>query len=889
MAEQQKLEADGKKVEKRLVIDLQDQYNAVIEDASATSNSIYCDQYRQAEKCTSEILSHGKQLKDSSKNICTKYKEQDFNNIIAFCGERGTGKTSTMLSYARLLENISNESNKEYNKPKSIYDYSYQLIDVVDPSLFEKNENLFEVVLAKMFSKTMDKLKMRHENRHLEKEGKRKLLECYSSVYRDLGAIHQKDENRYKGDALETLSELSSGSNLKANFKKLVDCFLEYHASNNRSCNKDEVLVIPIDDFDLNTESASEMGEQIRKYLMIPNVVILMAVNMEQLTNVKEQSVRNKFKTLIDAGRLYEDPKEFAVNYLVKLIPHNRRIQLNTDPNFVKETIIDVKDGETVLYKSESGGSIEKYILSTINKLTGLIFLPKENKEHFLVPTTLRRLRGMLYFLNSLDDTECQKKKSNKFDDSDCKECKSDKSDDPDSQNSKLDNLEKFLEYIVNHYIPEILSLQECNIIHNFISSNASCKNKQLVLDIRNYILEISGKKEKIDGDICRFLTEKILYLSENNGVSNKDELELIFNQDNFSENISLRDVLLVVNSMENCFYINRPSKLISAIKVIYSIELYRLMNKDTNGARIMMGESIVPFTFYIPRKKVTKAKLPRNDFYIDYKLFAGIESKELKDQIMPFLTFYSQELISSSKGSSFTSRPKKRRIIGINHSLRDVNKLVSKDTRFLFFDFWTFIISKIFVKENEEEICLSPQNKWSVFHSIELIESAFQTDIRSSILGKNHFGEISSIVDKIVKTINTKLSLFEMNRICDLELEEKLLSEDTINENLKEGYFKYLYPLSDNDFPYRESIEKLVAKLGNDNRYHGGINIKTLLEDFDNNDLKQIILDLIPKHLSNDPSTLSRIRKSSSLLKELEEIKFMSSISEIKDQLELG
>lgn len=854
---------------RRLVIDLQDQYNAVIEDASAMSNSIYKDQYCQAAKCTSEILSYEDQSKDLSTNICTKYKEQDFNNIIAFCGERGTGKTSTMLSYARLLENIPNEdkielfdSNKETDKSKSIYDYSYQLIDVVDPSLFEKNENLFEVVLAKMFSKTMGKLKMRHENRHLEKEGKRKLLECYSSVYRDLGAIHQKDENRYKGDALETLSDLAGGSNLRNNFKELVDCYLMYHTSDSRGCNKDEVLVIPIDDFDLNTESASEMGEQIRKYLMIPNVVILMAVNMEQLTNVKEQSVRNKFKTLIDAGRLYEDPKEFAVNYLVKLIPHNRRIQLNTDPNFVKETLIEVKGGGTVLCTDGLNVSIEKYILSTINKLTGLIFLPKENKEHFLVPTTLRRLRGMLYFLNSLDDT--------------------------DSQNSKLDNLGKFREYIVNHYIPEILSLQECNLIHNFISSNASCKNKQLVLDIRNYILEISGKKEKIDGDICRFLTEKILYLSENNGVSNKDELELIFNQDNFSENISLRDVLLVVNSMENCFYINRPSKLISAIKVIYSIELYRLMNKDTNGARIMMGESIVPFTFYIPRKKVTKAKLPRNDFYIDYKLFAGIESKELKDQIMPFLTFYSQELISSSKGSSFTSRPKKRRIIGINHSLRDVNKLVSKDTRFLYFDFWTFIISKIFVRENEEEICLSPQNKWSVFHSIELIESAFQTVIRSSILGMNHFGEISSIVDKIVKTINTKLSLFEMNRICDLELEEKLLSEDTINENLKEGYFKYLYPLSDNDFPYRESIEKLVAKLGNDNRYHGGINIKTLLEDFDNNDLKQIILDLIPKHLSNGPSTLSRIRKSSSLLKELEEIKFMSSISEIKEQLEL-
>lgn len=881
---------------RRLVIDLQDQYNAVIEDTSPRSNSIYKDQYRQAEKCTSEILSHGKQLKDSSKNICAKYKEQDFNNIIAFCGERGTGKTSTMLSYARSLENKkecfeSNSANESEQKKQLNYDYNFQLIDVVDPSLFEKNENLFEVVLAKMFSKTMGKLKKRHENRHLEKEGKRKLLECYSSVYRDLGAIHQKDENRYKGDALETLSELSSGSNLKANFKKLVDCFLEYHASNNRSCNKDEVLVIPIDDFDLNTESASEMGEQIRKYLMIPNVVILMAVNMEQLTNVKEQSVRNKFKTLIDAGRLYEDPKEFAVNYLVKLIPHNRRIQLNTDPNFVKETLIEVKGGGTVLCTDGLNVSIEEYILSTINKLTGLIFLPKENKEHFLVPTTLRRLRGMLYFLNRLDDSECQKKKSNKFDDSDCNKCKSDVSD---SQNSKLDNLEKFREYIVNHYIPEILSLQECNLIHNFISSNASCKNKQLVLDIRNYILEISGKKEKIDSDICRFLTEKILYLSENNGVSNKDELELIFNQDNFSENISLRDVLLVVNSMENCFYINRPSKLISAIKVIYSIELYRLMNKDnTDGARIMMGESIVPFTFYIPKKKVGKAKLPRNDFFIDYKLFAGILPEELQVQIMPFLTFYSQDLISSSKGSSYTSRPKKRRIIGINHSLRDVKNSVRKDTKFLYFDFWQFILSKIFIKEkeNSEEkvIFRIPEDNWSVFHSIELIESAFETDITprnpEKNPEKNHVEEISTIVDKIVKTITKKLDLFQLEVTFDFKDEVKSLLGDPIKENLIEGFSKYLFPLSPNNFPYRESIEKFVDLLDSKN---GQTHINTLLKTVDNDKFMEIINGLLKEYEYKDPIKVSDIKGDTSFRLKLEEIKFMSSISEIKEQFKL-
>lgn len=561
---------------RRLVIDLQDQYNAVIEDASAMSNSIYKDQYCQAAKCTSEILSYEDQSKDLSTNICTKYKEQDFNNIIAFCGERGTGKTSTMLSYARLLENIPNEdkielfdSNKETDKSKSIYDYSYQLIDVVDPSLFEKNENLFEVVLAKMFSKTMGKLKMRHENRHLEKEGKRKLLECYSSVYRDLGAIHQKDENRYKGDALETLSDLAGGSNLRNNFKELVDCYLMYHTSDSRGCNKDEVLVIPIDDFDLNTESASEMGEQIRKYLMIPNVVILMAVNMEQLTNVKEQSVRNKFKTLIDAGRLYEDPKEFAVNYLVKLIPYSRRIILYSDNVFVKNTSIEFENWKH--RKPKPNENIEEFILKTIYDLTGLIFLPKEIGVHFLIPKTLRQLRGFIYFLNSLQPNRTGRQK----------------------QIILKENFKLFKQYIYQQYIPDILSKDERDLVESVIHADAFHQNKILIDGVYDLLEKRYRNRKGVNATNIETLFSNI---------DAKDCRDLllrdIYDPNNFSENISLRDVRYVLTKLGNVTNDLDVTKLVDCLRVILYLELYNTAAIEQNAIHLekLCGESIVPY-----------------------------------------------------------------------------------------------------------------------------------------------------------------------------------------------------------------------------------------------------------------------------------------------------
>lgn len=42
-------------------------------------------------------------------------------------------------------------------------------------------------------------------------------------------------------------------------------------------------LIIAIDDLDLCNSDVYKMAEQIRKYLIVPQVIIIMAVRMEQL------------------------------------------------------------------------------------------------------------------------------------------------------------------------------------------------------------------------------------------------------------------------------------------------------------------------------------------------------------------------------------------------------------------------------------------------------------------------------------------------------------------------------------------------------------------------------------------------------------------------------
>ena len=54
---------------------------------------VYCQAYREAQKIIIESDNKEKELQETA------------NNIIAFCGERGQGKSSAMLSFSKLLKN----------------------------------------------------------------------------------------------------------------------------------------------------------------------------------------------------------------------------------------------------------------------------------------------------------------------------------------------------------------------------------------------------------------------------------------------------------------------------------------------------------------------------------------------------------------------------------------------------------------------------------------------------------------------------------------------------------------------------------------------------------------------------------------------------------------
>lgn len=323
-----------------------------IETPKEFGNSIFSEVYNSAKQNVLKIISYHE-----------NENENDYpsNNIIAFTGERGKGKSSTMISFLLGLKSIQNGNREdsffyEFYK-NSAYNPKYHFItlNVIDPSLFRGKESLFEIILAKMFSLFKQSLENNHISHHspaiLNEEGRRELVKHFQTVFGNLKYTNGnlKDE-LYQQDALDALIKLSTSSNLRESFQKLIKCYLNVLGKQDGDCKN--FLVIAIDDFDLKIEGIYDMLEDIRQFLISQRVIILIACKMEQIREAVQTSIYSAFLTKLgeDKSILESITNESeligkAEKYVSKLIPLSRRIVL---PNI---EIIKDSDKENLLDK----------------------------------------------------------------------------------------------------------------------------------------------------------------------------------------------------------------------------------------------------------------------------------------------------------------------------------------------------------------------------------------------------------------------------------------------------------------------------------------------------------------------------------------------------------
>lgn len=329
---------------------------------------------------------------------------EDANNIVAFCGERGSGKSSVMLSFINALQQ-SGKQEDELKFSDSVRNNNWNSKVIIDPSVFDGVHNIVDIVLAHIFQSFRDACQ--EDNQRFDQYERERLYKLMAKVYKNLSIIKNKekmlDDEYDEAGNIAKLQKLGESTQLRKTLSELIKVYLEIISEVKcRQGQKCEKLLIAIDDLDLCNEYAYEMAEQIRKYLILPNVIIFMAIKIDQLKLGIEEKNRKDFKNVLarnsGSAELEYEMSDMSQKYLTKLIPTARRISL---PDLNNTEFCLVIDDDNYL----SGRGVEEVILKMIRKKTGMIFeATSKNTYHYFVPENLREFVNFIIFLRGLEN-----------------------------------------------------------------------------------------------------------------------------------------------------------------------------------------------------------------------------------------------------------------------------------------------------------------------------------------------------------------------------------------------------------------------------------------------------------------------------------------------------
>lgn len=363
-----------------LEINLNEEYRIKVENGGEFKTSIFKDVYEAALKNVKDIV---EQAPKAIKNY------DDFNNIIAFTGERGKGKSSSMISFRNALVDSSNRENISFFKKSSnVYNNKFATIDIIDPSLFRGDESLFEIILAQMFEKFQKEIS--RKNSRLNDDSRRKIIKQFQIVFENLQIINSDRKELYKKESIEALSRLATSSNLRECFRALVEIYLKEFEQGK------DFLVIAIDDFDLNISGVYEMLEDIRQFLIQSKIILFIACKIEQL----KETITIHFKN----QNIAHDLENKSKRYIDKIFPFERRLILPDLSKQVQENFEIVKENN-LIYKTENN-SFKVNILKLLYDKVALFQPLNLLKQNPIVPDTIRQTQNFISVVFSKNNDE---------------------------------------------------------------------------------------------------------------------------------------------------------------------------------------------------------------------------------------------------------------------------------------------------------------------------------------------------------------------------------------------------------------------------------------------------------------------------------------------------
>ena len=326
------------------------------------------------------------------------FLQKEFQNVIAFTGDRGSGKTTMLNSYIKSMQLKDNNNCK------------FLVLPIIDPSRHSDGDSLLCAVFARLF----DWIKQIYENGSSNNEAKEKCRK-YAKDCSDImdkiriKAVLPKESKKDYSDSTDYMEEFSTVVRLREKiFEFLKNCLEELAEK--------KYLIIPIDDLDTNIRNGYDIIREIHQYLSLPNIIIIMAVKIEQLSDLIRQKYISDFGSAKD---LAQQPSEMAVKYLEKVIPiyyriPMRQLRLHNLCNIsVKFHLNDkslnplykkIKENEAQVEEQGIGSKkLVELFFDLIYDKTLINLVKDDSGAHPLIPRNLRALHNTLKMLNNLD------------------------------------------------------------------------------------------------------------------------------------------------------------------------------------------------------------------------------------------------------------------------------------------------------------------------------------------------------------------------------------------------------------------------------------------------------------------------------------------------------
>ena len=396
--------------------------NRIFIEPDIFHSQLFAEQYEQLIRKMAEYL---ERVNKDNDNI--EYNSNNDNNIFLINGERGAGKTSMLVSmhaYVRRKENA--------------FDKKFLQLQVIDPSSFTNNTNILQIIIAELFKEFKNATK----DKTIGYETKNEITKLFIQIKHALCVLESTTLASTLDDSdIESLQDMSNAMLLEDWMKELVAEML-------KALEKD-FLFVCIDDIDINTSHAYEMLEQIHKYLIQSNVIIIIAAKTNQLLEVIQQHYLNEFNSLL-AKRMMTSHEvvEISNKYLLKLFPLEHRVDLNIATEKFHYPI-QVWEKDSIIAEANSG---DELIYKLIYQKTGLQYLLEQEGANYIVPTNLRAFRFLVKLLCDMN------------------------------QEKKASNIDAYQHYFISEWLSENLQLSEQQDVRTLLTySDLSKINKQII------------------------------------------------------------------------------------------------------------------------------------------------------------------------------------------------------------------------------------------------------------------------------------------------------------------------------------------------------------------------------------------------------------------------